>query len=208
VIPHPDQYAPPSASSSGTGFTLAADLGTAVMLKIGDPLHVIQPGWFFPVRIPRVSTGGNDYRANISTCNGIPIGIGDEVEVQPGNLSGPTVQGIQDLIALDPTAYWDSTKKKVAGSCATFTTPCARFSPRIVAIPVFSPQQWEDSEWEDNVPIGRATVHIVNILGFFVDGLDSNENVIGHLVMMPGLIRDGSALVDTASFVRTSILVR
>ena len=206
--PHPDEYVPPTAFNPGTGFTLMSDLGTTVILKMGDPLHTVQPGWFFPVRIPRVSTGGNDYRNNIATCNGIPVGIGDHVQVQPGNVAGPTIQGIQDLIALDPAAYWNSTTKKVAGSCASANPPCARYSPRIIAIPVFSPQEWENSEWQDHVPIGHATVHIVNILGFFVEGLDANDNVLGHLVMMPGLLREGSSLVEAASFVRASVLVR
>ena len=65
----PDVYTPPSSSGPGTGFTVAADLGMMVTLKAGGPQTSISPGVYFPVRIPTYaggSTGGSDYRANIS----------------------------------------------------------------------------------------------------------------------------------------------
>ena len=33
---------------------------------------------------------------------------GDLLLMEPGNMVGPTTQGIEDLIAQDPDAYWDT----------------------------------------------------------------------------------------------------
>ena len=58
--------------------------------------------------LPRIGggpiTGGDKYRENIASCNGLPIEIGDTLTTEPGNMIGPTKQGVEDLIALDPDA--------------------------------------------------------------------------------------------------------
>ena len=55
----------------------------------------------------RGGTGGNDYRDNITDCNGTPVQIGDMLPIETGNMIGPTQHGMEDLIALDPSAHWD-----------------------------------------------------------------------------------------------------
>ena len=53
-----DVYVPPSSGSAGTGYTLAADLGAAVMLKRGNPNQTadnnVEPGWTYPCDFPMV----------------------------------------------------------------------------------------------------------------------------------------------------------
>ena len=49
---------------------------------------------------------------------------------EPGNMVGPTTQGIDDLIAQDPTAYWDEDTNSV-------DSPYGTGSPRIFPIPLY-----------------------------------------------------------------------
>ena len=117
-----DVYTPPSASSPGTGFTVAADLGSMVTLKAGSPQDVdcarLCSSRFGCRVYGGISAGGNDYRDNIATATVSPIPIGTTLQSENGNMIGPTAQGVDDLIALDPNADWDPATKTVINSCA------------------------------------------------------------------------------------------
>jgi hypothetical protein len=201
-LPNPDIYVPPSASGPGTGFTLANDYGTQLVLKHGNPNQATSPGWFYPVTL--TSPGGNEYRNNIAGCSGVVWGVGDEVPVEPGNMIGPTSQGVSDLIAQDPNARWNPTTRRIEGSCAgTSSCPGMNHSPRVVAIPVFN-----TSAYEDGRQSGRVTIRIVNILGFFIDRIQGND-VYGYLVTVPALLSASSGTLSAASaFGVTIVLVR
>jgi Flp pilus assembly protein TadG len=205
-LANPDVYIPPSSSGVGTGFTLAADLGTLITLKQGGPSDAIQPGVFQPVRIPRYdgnSTGGDDYRDNIATCSGIAIGIGDVLESENGNMIGPTKQGVNDLIAQDPSAQWDPATKSVINSCAQATTPCAPSSPRVVAVPVYDTGVFDSTRRQ-----GLPTFTIVNILGFFIDRMQGND-VVGYLTEAPGLTTGAAPSINPlAAFLWQIQLIR
>lgn len=201
----PDIYTRPSVNNPGTGFTVQADRGRRLPLKSGSPSSAIAPGVFYPVRIPRydgISTGGDDYRENIATCNGIPIEMGDTIQTENGNMIGPTRQGVLDLIAQDPDAYWDSSTNTVQGSCAQSATPCAANSPRIVAIPVFDTDQYYAGKLS-----GLTTLTVVNILGFFIEDMQGND-VIGYLTVAPGLAIGNAAIAPEAAFLYQIQLVR
>jgi Flp pilus assembly protein TadG len=202
----PDVYTPPSGSNPGTGFTVQADLGMQVTLKAGGPQTSISPGVYFPVRIPTYtggSTGGSDYRANISGCNGIAIPIGTTLQSENGNMIGPTSQGVSDLIALDPQADWDPATKSVINSCAQATTACAPRSPRIVAVPIFDTAVFESTKRQ-----GLPVFTVVNILGFFIDQMQGND-VVGYLTEVPGLtVGAAPALDPRAAFLWNIQLIR
>jgi Flp pilus assembly protein TadG len=201
----PDVYTPPSPSGTGTGFTVAADLGLEVVLKQGGPQTAISPGVFFPVRLPRYdggSQGGDDYRENIASCNGLPVEIGDTLQSENGNMIGPTRQGVEDLIALDPDAEWDPTTMSVTGSCAQAATPCAGNSPRIVAIPVFDTGVYYNTKRQ-----GLPVFTVINILGFFIDDMQGND-VVGYLTEAPGLVTGNSTINPNASFLAQIQLIR
>ena len=206
----PDQYRPPTDPGGGTSFkatpqSQGGDLGRRVVLKQGGPSTSIEPGVFQPVRIPRfdgASTGGDDYRDNIATCNGLPIGIGDVLESENGNMIGPTRQGVLDLIALDPYAQWDSNTNSVINSCATATPSCGR-SPRIVAIPIYDTATYDTTRRQ-----GLPTFTVVNILGFFIDQMQGND-VVGYLTEAPGLVRGATAPIDpNTAFLYSIQLIR
>ena len=104
-----DVYVAPTTSSTGTGYNLVDHLGQQVILKAGGPAASLNPGHFLPVDLPLPldggctnPTGGACYRYNIPNCNGNLIAIGDFLTIEPGNMIGPTRQGVTDLIALDP----------------------------------------------------------------------------------------------------------
>ena len=202
----PDAYTPPSSSGPGTGFTVAADLGMMVTLKAGGPQTSISPGVYFPVRIPTYtggSTGGSDYRANISDCNGVAIPIGTMLESENGNMIGPTSQGVSALIARDPGARWDPVTKSVINSCAQASPSCGTSSPRIVAVPIFDTALYESTKRQ-----GLPQFKVVNILGFFLDQMQGND-VRGYLTEAPGLSTGTVASIDPqASFLTTIQLIR
>jgi len=202
----PDAYTPPSSSGPGTGFTVAADLGMMVTLKAGGPQTSISPGVYFPVRIPTYaggSTGGSDYRANISDCNGVAIPIGTMLESENGNMIGPTAQGVSALIARDPGARWDPVTKSVTNSCAQASPSCGTSSPRIVAVPIFDTALYESTKRQ-----GLPQFKVVNILGFFLDQMQGND-VRGYLTEAPGLSTGTVASIDPqASFLTTIQLIR
>jgi len=206
-----DIYTPPSSSGPGTGFIAkpvseGGDIGTRIVLKQGGPSDAIQPGVFQPVRIPRYdgnSTGGDDYRDNISTCSGIPIGIGDVLESENGNMIGPTKQGVNDLIAQDPSAQWDPITNSVINSCAQSSTPCAPSSPRVVAVPVYNTAVYDSTRRQ-----GLPTFTVINILGFFIDRMQGND-VVGYLTEAPGLTTGAAPSINPlAAFLWQIQLIR
>ena len=210
-LPDPDYYiAPTPDNDGGTGFKATpmsegGDYGRQLTLKAGSPADSIAPGFFFPVRLPTydgTSTGGSDYRYNIANCNGAGVSIGSEMDSEPGNMIGPTKQGVQDLIALDPGAYWDPATQTVQGSCAQSASPCAPKSPRIVAIPVYDTGVYYAGKIN-----GLVTLRISNILGFFIDGMQGND-VRGYLVNAPGLLFGNAAIGEDSSFLKTVVMVR
>jgi hypothetical protein len=220
VIVDPDVYTPPTKDDPGTGFTVKDDYGKEITLKHGDPQESIRPGWFFPVIIDPECTaketgggkggeGGACYRAAISGCAPVTWAIGDLIETEPGNMVGPTDQGVKDLIDLDPGAEWDDTQNKVVNSCVDLgTCPAYTQSPRIVPIPIFDPDYYQTNKTE-----GRTWVKVVNILGFFVDdavvGEKGGKDVMGYLVTQPSTFISGKGEVGWESaFSRIFILVR
>src|SRR4029453_11890975 len=189
----PDLYTRPSGSDPGPGLPVPAVLGRQARLKAGGPQTSIAPGVYFPVRIPTytgTSTGGSDYRANISGCNGIPISPGTPLQSENGNMVGPPSQGVADLIALDPMADWDPATKSVINSCAQASTSCAPRSPRIVAIPIFDTAVFESTKRQ-----GLPVFTVVNILGFFIDDMVGND-VVGYLCEVPGLTTGSAPALD------------
>jgi hypothetical protein len=177
-----------------------------VTLKAGGPQTSISPGVYFPVRIPTYtggSTGGSDYRANISDCNGVAIPIGTMLESENGNMIGPTAQGVSALIARDPGARWDSVTKSVINSCAQASPSCGTSSPRIVAVPIFDTALYESTKRQ-----GLPQFKVVNILGFFLDQMQGND-VRGYLTEAPGLSTGTVASINPqASFLTTIQLIR
>ena len=154
-----------------------ADFGTQLILKHSLPNEAIAPGQFFPVDLPLPgggpTTGGDRYRENIATCNGQIVSMGNTLPTESGNMIGPTAQGVQDLIALDPDAWWDST----LGVMNSAYPPGA--SPRIVTVPMFDPRYPPTS--------GKVEVLVTNIAGMFIEGVSPPGKITGRLMPVAGM---------------------
>jgi Flp pilus assembly protein TadG len=237
-IATPDVYAPPDATSTGTGYTVQLDLGTEVLLKGGNNPNSasgpVTPGWFLPLQLPDgmggYFQGASDYRYDIGHCSGNGIvSIGDYLPTETGAMVGPTRQGVGDLIQLDPGASWSTSSNAVINSCAPAS--CGGFSPRIVPIAVLDADefQWRSTanNWTNkwtpgqgttpgqpagtgfSCPIGGRCVRVSNILGFFVEQMQGND-VLGRIVMVPGKFASGGSnnVNSGASFVTVIQLIR
>lgn len=204
VIPNPDVFVPPTTTSPGSGFDPIANYGLQLTIKDGNPNSAIQPGWYYPVIInPNEPPGGDSYRENIATCDPTLVQAGTVLTMEPGNMIGPTRQGMTDLINLDPTASWgvrpDGTTG-VRGGCQA--SGACNVSPRVVAIPVFNPDTWDLGPSN-----GRSSVTVTQVVGMFVEQMVGND-VVGRLMPFPNEPRSGTGGVPGAGFVVSVTLVR
>lgn len=194
-LPDPDIYVPYS-SPGYTGYQQSPqgpDYGRQILLKPGNPNQAINSSHFFPIALPG-GTGADWYRENIPGCWPGVAEIGAMIPVEPGNMTGPTVQGAGDLIAKDPSAYWDDVNDEIVSDFHP--------SPRIVVLPVFDPFVYEDGRQH-----GRLDIKIANLVGFFIEDLVGNS-VLGRIVPMTGLIRNnGGGAVPNGAFLRAIRLV-
>ncbi len=98
--------------------------------------------------------GASNYRSNlINGYNANPqLKIGDEIETEPGNMAGPTQDGIQAILDSDLNEHGeDLTKLEV--NC-----------PRVIKIPIV-----------DSLDVsGRSTVTIVGFAAFFLEDVVRN----------------------------------
>jgi hypothetical protein len=167
----PDPY--PGNFLSPTG-----DLGLEMTLKANNGSNP-QPGQYWAIDLPPINRGNpvpgaDEYRDNIAKCNPASVWPGDWLATEPGNMVGPTNQGMRDLIAQDPNAYWDPITQSVQGSQF-------QVSPRIVLIPIHDPR----------IPIksGRpSSLQVVKVAAFFMEQMEGNAEVRGRFlkVRAPG----------------------
>jgi len=175
-IANPDVYVGPEDAANYTGYNAERDKGDLITLK-ADNGSKIAPSFYYPYAMEG-GNGADWYRENIANCNVDIMGFGDIYTPEPGNMVGPTKQGMDDLIARDPNAYWDTAKNKVMST----KNP----SPRIVAIPLFDPIYYDTGKRNGR----NASLKFVNYLGFFIERMQGNE-VVGRITPIGGL-RKGS----------------
>lgn len=214
--PGTDIYPPSWGSAPGSGFRVfnadgtccGPDYGLHLVLKYGEMNKEWSAGWFMALALE--GPGGNLYREAIKGCPNVPYQIGDTLEVstEPGNMVGPTQQGVEtdtaekdgvaSIVNQDPTASWDST---INGGRGGVVGSGYAVSPRIVPIPLFDPRELVA------IKNGRTTVTIVNIMGFFVEGAEHGE-VHGYLCSIPGNLVAGTNVNTQNAFIRTIRIVQ
>jgi hypothetical protein len=188
------EFNPPGDTYIKPGYTLD-NIGDIVTLKQGDPANAISPSDFY------IIGDANEYPENILGCN-LSGGLGDTVDVKPGNMVGPTRMSTQDLIDLDPYAVWNPSTKKIEGGCSP---NCPGASPRLVTIGMFDPEQFEAQKRQS----GSFPIDIVNLMGFFVQSVDNGSNVTGVLVGKAGELKGGGGTPEeTAAFLTVIVLIR
>ncbi|MGH7517792.1 MAG: pilus assembly protein TadG-related protein [Gemmatimonadales bacterium] len=170
------------------------DYGRPMPIKMSNPMESPSPGYFYPWTMPYDSAhpeayGNQDYNAgadwyrwNIANCNPSSVAVLDTVPQdttylnKPGNMIGPTFQGIQDLMNQDSLACWDEVdhpakgspykygyvKQRLPGSSLCSETYASwENSPRVVMVPLFDPSQ---------IRSGRTSLEFNNIAVIFLEG--------------------------------------
>jgi Flp pilus assembly protein TadG len=193
-VANPDIYIGPDDPANYTGYNAERDAGTVIILK-ADNGSKIAPSFYQAWDMPLYNSGGSDYRDNIANCNTSVMGYGDIITPEPGMMTGPTAQGMNDLIAKDPNAYWDSANKKVVSSMHP--------SPRVIAIPLFDPVFYDTGKRNGRT----ATLKFVNYLGFFVERMQGND-VVGEITPIGGLRNGGFGPANETAFPRAIRLVQ
>lgn len=186
-----DVYVP--ANQSGyTGYT-DDDRGTELILRAGTGSN-IEPtayqSWSMPGNNGLI--GGEFYRNNIQSCNRTIVNIDLNnplfLTQEPGAMEGPTMQGIDALIALDPNAHWNTACDCVMGSNATI-------SPRITPLPLYDPKKYAEGKANGR----NADFWLANILGFFIDRRQGNQ-VYGYITPISGMINPNIGPAPAGSF--------
>ena len=139
-------------------------------------------------------TGGDFYRDNISGCNTSTIPMNSPMVQEPGNMMGPTVQGVQMLIDQDPTAYWDGSK---------VVSPLGK-SPRIFPIPLYDPVYYATGKANGR----NADFKLANVLGFFVERTSSGNQVYGRVTPIIGTMDGSGGPAPAGSFATAIRLVQ
>jgi hypothetical protein len=206
------------ARNASTG--IDRDYGRAVQIKAQDPQdpYNYAPGIFYPWRIPEDPDmescgpgggggGGNDaggaiYRANICSCNNAVVELGVPYDIEPGNMVGPTVQGVGDLYDRDPQVFWgDATDgsgftgpvRTVQDADGNFVNVPAMDSPRVMKIALFAPDVLDGSGMQEIIFNNFALMFLEEkqqnqrdpvVAKFlqYVSGDQSESNVEGALV--------------------------
>jgi len=190
IIANADVYIPPSATHKTW---TEADAGTQFILRAGTGTN-IEPTFYYSWKMPG-DTGGDFYRDNIAGCNPTSIGMNTPMVQEPGNMVGPTTQGVQLLMDQDPGARWDSLQGRVV---STFGQ-----SPRVFPIPLYDPDVYQYGK-----ETGRgADLVSRNWIGFFVESLVGNE-VRGRIVPIRGVIDENAGPAPDGVFARAIRLVR
>ena len=174
------------------------DVGRQLTLKPGNPNQAWSPGWFMAWR-PTDDTGGDDYRTNIITCIDEQVfDTGTEVPffLEPGNMIGPTAQGVVDRIGDDPH-YWEpgciggTTCIRGPDNCGTTSeNQCSGYDERIVTVPLMDPTEVMRS--------GMTSVRFRGFMRLFLDDPSGND-VTAHILGLGGAAGSGDTTEDTGA---------
>ena len=190
VIPNADEYKPPTDSYKTW---TQDDAGTLFYLRAGSGNN-IEPTFYYSWKMPG-AIGGDYYSDNIANCNPTVIPVGVTMTQEPGNMMGPTIAGMEILMNKDPDAYWDHTLKRVISEFGQ--------SPRVFPIPLYDPDLYQDGKQNGRT----ATLISRNWLGFFVEGVTSNE-VRGRIVPITGVIDTSLPFAPDGVYPRALRLVK
>lgn len=196
---------PGGPGDDGMGFV--EDFGRPIVLKAGggnnnnlDSGSSVYPGtgpsWYYAWAMPQVdgspANGADRYRWNIANCNPVVVSVGDQYDVEPGAMTGPTVFGVEDLSDQDQWATWDDVENQVMGSALGDNWAA---SPRIGIVPVFSPAREFDP--------GRQPIEFTNFIAVFFEGVEGtgNDQIVYGRVLFPRGVGGGDAVAPATQYV-------
>lgn len=191
LLPNADQY-PPVDNPSYNGYDAERDKGLPLMIRAGTGNNVA-PSFYWSWEMPGGS-GGDWYRDNIAGCNTTMVHFGDLMTAEPGNMVGPTNQGVDDLIALDMGATWNTTTNSVDSTMHP--------SPRVFPIPLYDPEYYAFGKANGR----NADLKVANWVGFFVERRQGN-NVYGRITPVSGVMDNDAGPAPAGAFPKVIRLV-
>ena len=178
-----------------TGYNNSSNKGMRLVLRAGTG-NDINTSFYFSLSMTD-DMGGNDYRWNIANCNHSIYKVGDALIQEPGAMEGPTVQGIEELIARDPAAHWNDTINDLEGTAFP-----GGHSPRVFPIPLYDPEFYDSGKRNGR----NADLKTANWIGFFAESVTGNQ-IYGRIIPIAG-IRDKDGPKGTAAFPKSIRLVK
>jgi Flp pilus assembly protein TadG len=192
LLPDADVYIglkpSPDPNTNYTGYTTAKNAGDILTLRAGTGDNV-NPSFYFSWKMPG-DTGGDFYRNNIANCNQSLMTWGTTIIQEPGDKSGPTIQGIQDLIDKDPGAYFEPKP-----GCNCVKNSAYAVSPRVFPIPLYDPAYYAAGKANGRV----ADFKIANFLGFFAEPPQGNS-IPGRITQIVGVVDKDAGPAPAGSF--------
>ena len=172
----------------GNFLSPSGDLGLALTLYAGNPStsDPSRPGQYYSIDLPPINkgtpiSGSDQYAWNIRNCNSTLLEKGDWLATEPSLLTGPTNQGMQELIAQDPDAEWDAATQTVINS--NF-----ELSPRVVFFTVHDPRI--------AIVSGRKQLQVVKIVAYFMERMTGQAMVQGRFVRALAPSGSGTPCID------------
>jgi hypothetical protein len=147
-----------------------SQLGTSFTIKPGNPQNALAPGQFYAIAMGD-SMGGSDYRTNIATCSPQIIYCQNIYTVEPGNMIGPTKQGVDELIGPSPDIFMDVGAYQRANGTLSDT------SPQLISAPLWDECAMVGFCPDGSLPDGGRNVQIP-VVGFaliFLEGIQGND---------------------------------
>ena len=119
--------------------------------------------------------------------DGSLVSVGDEIPLEPGNMVGPTFQGVtsdgDSLVNQDPTSHWNDAKQLPESDL--YHDGTWMNSPRVVRIPIYDP----------NIALsnGKDSMVVAALAGFWVESCEKQ----GQQGTVYGRFIPGSAFGET-----------
>lgn len=132
--------------------------GQTYTLKVGDGSGTT--GDFGPVWLGDGSPGASTYESDLVNGTQVPISVGQVISTQPGDMVGPTEQGLSTRLAACAAAGEDG----AGGGQAAVNSPCMLY------LPVITPPSG-----------GLTTVTVLGFAAFWLTGVHGGE-VTGSFV--------------------------
>jgi hypothetical protein len=177
-------------------------IGEQMTVKPNTPSNALNPGQFYLMDLPD-STGGNDYRMNITYGAGLDVECLDSYSVLTGNMVGPTTQGVDDLVGNPPRFVWEGINQYRRVSDGSIFD----MSENVIVAPI-----WDACNLSDFCPDAKllGTTPMVQMIGWAVLFLEGNQgpNVKARLVNVTSCGNGASTEEGSATLTLPLRLVR
>jgi Flp pilus assembly protein TadG len=177
-----------------TGYKASTDRGTQITLKPSTGTNPAA-GTYTPITLQGSNPTAADFISNVDNCNSDVMRFGETLTAQPVDTSSMRT-AIENLIAQDASAYWDTSAKKVVSTMNP--------SPRVRNVPVFDPLYWNQGKQAGHA----ADLKAANYIGLFIESVDASGNVTARITPATGVIDSGAGPAPSNAFARVIRLVQ